>query len=267
MIIKLSRRSLLSAAALLSPSLAGADAAEPDRVAVYDRRLRARLADAGGAAFEPEFEEALFQLGNAFRVQQGLGELLPDPGLILAARAQSGDIADRGRFDHVSLDGFGPVVRVGLLARDMIGAPAENLAARISTGKRVSPEQIMDQWKNSPGHRATLLARGLTHVGYGALRRGDEVIAAGAYSEVSAWLDQPAPGRIADVQAISQILRRASPGMSQFSISLPGQQALAMTYLEGSATAALPPGAWQLRPHVGAGPHQGQVAWGPIVFA
>jgi uncharacterized protein YkwD len=265
MIIKLSRRSLLSAAALLSP--AAACAVEPDRVAAYDRRLRARLADAGGATFEPEFEEVLFELGNAFRVQQGLGKLLPDPGLIMAARAQSGDISDRGRFDHVSLDGFGPVVRVGLLARDMIGAPAENLAARLSTGRRVTPDQIMDQWKNSPGHRATLLARGLTHVGYGALRRGDEVIAAGAYSEVSAWLDKPAPSRVADVGAISQVLRQASPSMRQFSISRPGEEALAMTYLEGSVTTTLPPGAWQLRPHVGAGPHEGQVAWGPIVFA
>jgi uncharacterized protein YkwD len=265
MMITLSRRSLLGAVALLPPAAAGA--IETDRVAGYDRRLRARLADAGGAAFEPAFEEALFALGNAFRVQQGLGKLLPDPGLILAARAQSGDIADRGQFAHVSLDGFGPVVRVGLLARDMIGAPAENLAARLSMNGQVTPDQIMDQWKNSPGHRATLLARGLTHVGYGALRRGDEVIAAGSYSEVSAWLDKPAPSRVANVEALSRLLRRASPEMSQFSISRPGEDALAMTYLEGSVTTTLPPGAWQLRPHVGSGPHEGQVAWGPIIFA
>jgi uncharacterized protein YkwD len=265
MMIKLPRRSVLCASALLLP--ATARALEPDRISAYDRRLRARMVDAGGATFEPRFEEELFALGNEFRVQQGLRALAPDAGLILAARAQAGDIADRGRFDHVSLDGFGPVVRVGLLARDLVGAPAENLAARISTGQRVSPDQIMDQWKNSPGHRATLLARGLTHVGYGALRRGDEVIAAGAYSEVAARLAQPAPSRVGDVGAIGQFLNRASPAIRQFSISRPGEEALAMTYLEGSVTTALPTGAWQLRPHVGAGPHEGQVAWGPIVFA
>ena len=51
--IKLSRRSVLSAAALLTPLAAPmtVQALEPDRVAVYDRRLRARMVDAGGATF------------------------------------------------------------------------------------------------------------------------------------------------------------------------------------------------------------------------
>ncbi len=263
--ITLPRRTIFGAAALLLPT--ATRAAEADPVAVYDRRLRARLADAGGAAFEAAFEEALFDLGNRFRVEQGLPSLKSDPGLILAARAQSGDIADRGRFDHISLEGFGPAVRVGLLARDLIGAPAENLAARISTEKHATPEQIMAQWKTSPSHRATLLAQGLTHVGYGALRRGDEVIAAGAYGEVAARLRDPAPDRISDIATLSGVLRQASPSIGQFSISRPGEDALAMTYLESAPQTALPAGAWQLRPHLGAGPRQGQVAWGPIVFA
>jgi uncharacterized protein YkwD len=69
-------------------------------------------------------------------------------------------------------EGFGPAARVGLLARDLIGAPAENIAERLNAGGAVRPDQIMGQWKNSPGHRANLLARGFTHVGYGVLRRG-----------------------------------------------------------------------------------------------
>jgi uncharacterized protein YkwD len=128
----------------------------------------------------------------------------------------------------------------------------------------VRPDQIMGQWKNSPGHRANLLAPGFTHVGYGALRRGREVIAVGAYAEVSARLDAPAPLRVASVGVIAATLSRASPRIDQFSVSEPGSEALVETYVETPGAQTLPPGAWQLRPHLSAGARKYQVAWGPV---
>lgn len=229
----------------------------------YDRRLRTQLAQSEGD-FDPDFEDDLHDLGDIFRRVKGLRELAPDPGLTLAARAHAADVARTGIFDHMTREGFGPAARIGLLARDMIGAPAENLAERLNGSDAVRPDQIMGQWKTSPGHRANLLTPGFTHVGYGALRRGREVIAVGAYAEVSARLDAPVPLRVASVDVIAATLSRASPRIDQFSVSEPGSEPLIETYVEDPRAQTLPPGAWQLRPHLSTGARKYQVAWGPV---
>jgi uncharacterized protein YkwD len=261
------RRQLIATAVagLLVPTLAPgpAKAAQSAPWLAYDRRLRAQLADSRGD-FDTEFEQDLHDLGDIFRRGRGLRELAVDPGLTLAARAHAADIARTGLFDHMTAEGFGPAARVGLLARDLVGAPAENIAERLNADGVVRPDQIMGQWKTSPGHRANLLAAGFTHVGYGALRRGREVIAVGAYAEVSARLAAPAPLRAASVQALAATLSAASPRIDQFSVSEPGAEALVETYLEGPTPQVLPPGAWQLRPHLSTGERKYQVAWGPV---
>ena len=263
----LNRRSLIATAGAglitlgLAPGIAQAAQSAP--WLAYDRRLRTQLAQSDGD-FDPDFEDALHDLGDIFRRVKGLRDLAPDPGLVLAARAHAADIARTGIFDHMTPEGFGPAARVGLLARDLVGAPAENIAERLNGDGQVRPDQIMGQWKNSPGHRANLLAPGFTHVGYGALRRGREVIAVGAYAEVSARLDAPAPLRVASVGVIAAALSRASPRIDQFSVSEPGGEALVETYVETPGAQTLPPGAWQLRPHLSAGARKYQVAWGPV---
>ena len=257
------RRALITAAAagLLLPGLA--HAARSDPWLAYDRRLRTQLAQSRGD-FDPGFEEDLTDLGDIFRRGRGQRELAVDPGLVLAARAHAADIARTSVFDHMTREGFGPAARVGLLARDLIGAPGENIAERLNARGPVRPDQIMGQWKTSPGHRANLLAAGFTHVGYGALRLGAEVIAVGAYAEVSARLDGPAPLRVSSVDAIAAVLARATPRIDQFSVSEPGAEALVETYLEGPRPQTLPPGAWQIRPHLSTGERRYQVAWGPV---
>ena len=261
------RRALITAAGagLLLPGLLPglAHAAIGDPWLAYDRRLRAQMAQSRGD-FDPAFEQDLTDLGDIFRRARGLRDLAIDPGLTLAARAHAADIARTGLFDHMTREGFGPAARVGLLARDLIGAPAENIAERLNASGPVRPDQIMGQWKTSPGHRANLLAPGFTHVGYGALRLGAEVIAVGAYAEVSARLASPAPLRVASVDAIGAALSRATPRIDQFSVSEPGQDALVETYLEGPRPQTLPPGAWQMRPHLSTGERKYQVAWGPV---
>ena len=257
------RRTLITAAgaALLAPAVSRAAASDP--WLAYDRRLRGLL-DQRRGDFDPDFEQDLRDLGDIFRRGRGLNELAPDPGLTLAARAHAADVARSGIFDHMTAEGYGPAARVGLLARDLIGAPAENIAERLNASGPVRSEQIMGQWKTSPGHRANLLAPGFTHVGYGVLRQGAEVIAVGAYAEVSARLDAPAPLRVASVGVIATTLSRATPRIDQFSVSEPGADALVETYLEGPTPQTLPPGAWQLRPHLSTGAHKYQVAWGPV---
>jgi uncharacterized protein YkwD len=262
------RRTLLGTlfAAPLSATAGLAWSAPVDRWQAYERRLRAGLADAADGDFDDDFEDTLLDLNNLIRQRQGLAALRGDPGLTLAARAHAADMARTSVFDHATSEGFAAAARVGLLARDLVGAPGENIAMRLNAAGAVRPDQIMNQWRDSPGHRANLLAAEFTHVGYGVLRQGRRVIAVGAYAEVAARLERPAPLRVASAEQIAAALSRASPAIAQFSVSEPGGEVLTTTYVEGRPPSVLPPGAWQLRPHLSSGAHRYQVAWGPVFF-
>lgn len=258
------RRTLLTAPLALAAGQARA--APIARWQAYDRRLRQGLSDPAGGDFDDGFEDTLLDLNNLIRERQGVAGLRPDRGLILAARAHAADMAVSGVFDHVTSDGFSAAGRVGLLARDLVGAPGENIAMRRNAAGPVQPDQIMNQWRTSPGHRANLVASGFTHVGYGVLRQGPRVIAVGAYAEVSARLARPAPLRVRSSDEIAAALSGATPAISQFSVSEPGGDVLTTTSIEGRPPSVLPPGAWQLRPHLSSGEHRYQVAWGPVFF-
>lgn len=259
----IARRTLLTGGLALVATPALAASSQP--WIAYERRLRALLSEPPeGGDFDPDFEQTLLDLNNLFRDRQGSATLAWDKGLALAARAHAADMAATGDFDHLTREGYSPAGRVGLLARDLVGAPGENIAMRRNVASAVRPEQIMDQWRTSPGHRANLLATGFTHVGYGVYRRGRQVIAVGAYAEVAARLAAPAPLRVNASDAIAAALSHATPAIQQFSVSEPGGEVLTTTYVEGQPPTVLKPGAWQLRPHLSTGEHRYQVAWGPV---
>jgi uncharacterized protein YkwD len=261
----IARRTLLAGGLALVATRVLAAPAQP--WIAYDRRLRGLLADPPGGDFDPDFEQTLLDLNNIFRNAQGPAPLAWDKGLCLAARAHAADMAVTELFDHVTKEGYTPAGRVGLLARDLVGAPAENIAMRRNAAGAVTPDQIMGQWRGSPGHRANLVAPGFTHVGYGVLRQGPRVIAVGAYAEVAARLPGPAPLRVSATGDIARALSDAAPPIRQFSVSEPGGEILTTTYVEGvpgRPPPVLTAGAWQLRPHLSSGEHRYQVAWGPV---
>jgi len=260
--LQFSRRVLLATPLLLLAAPARA-APAADWLA-YERRLRARLADASGGRFDEGFEDELQLQTNALRQARSLAPLIQDPGLVLAARAHAADMARTGLIDHATPEGYMAAARVGLLARDLVGAAGENIAMRRNASGSVRPEQIMGQWRGSPGHRANLLADGFTHVGYGVLRQGPKVLAVGAYAEVASRLRAPAPLRVASTDAIALALSKATPAIGQFSVSEPGSEILISSAGDGRAPGGLPAGAWQLRPHLSSGAHRYQVAWGPV---
>jgi uncharacterized protein YkwD len=262
----IARRTLLAAglAIVATPVPTRVWAAPAQPWIAYERRLRGLLDDPPGGDFDPDFEETLLDLNNIFRRREGPSPLAWDRGLSLAARAHAADMAVTGVFDHVTREGYSAASRVGLLARDLVGAPGENIAMRLNASGAVRPDQIMGQWRDSPGHRANLLQPGFTHVGYGVLRQGPRVIAVGAYAEVAARLAGPAPLRVGSSDEIARALSNAAPAIRQFSVSEPGGEVLTTTYVEGRPPSVLTPGAWQLRPHLSSGEHRYQVAWGPV---
>lgn len=262
----IARRTLLAGGLALAatPGSTPAWAAPPQPWMAYERRLRGLLDDPPGGDFDPDFEETLLDLNNLFRRREGPAPLVYDAGLTRAARAHAADMAVTEVFDHITREGYSAAGRVGLLARDLVGAPGENIAMRRNAAGAVRPDQIMNQWRNSPGHRANLLQPGFTHVGYGVLRQGPRVIAVGAYAEVASRLPRPAPLRVSSSDEIARALTNAAPTIRQFSVSEPGGEVLTTTYVEGRPPSVLPPGAWQLRPHLSSGEHRYQVAWGPV---
>jgi hypothetical protein len=129
--------------------------------------------------------------------RQGPAPLTWDKGLSLAARAHAADMAVTGavRAHHQARATPRPAASACWPATWSARRARTSPCAATRLGA-VTPDQIMGQWRTSPGHRANLLAPGFTHVGYGVLRQGPRVIAVGAYAEVAARLAGPAPLRV-----------------------------------------------------------------------
>ena len=106
-----------------------------------------------------EAAEAVASLVNAARRDAGLSELELDADLCAAAQARAQEIAQS--FSHTRPDGsscFTILEEFGISYR----AAGENIAM----GQR-TPEEVMDGWINSSGHRANILHGTFTSIGVG----------------------------------------------------------------------------------------------------
>lgn len=106
-----------------------------------------------------EAAEAVASLVNAARQDAGLSELELDADLCAAAQARAQEIAQS--FSHTRPDGsscFTVLEEFGISYR----AAGENIAM----GQR-TPEEVMDGWMNSSGHRANILNGTFTSIGVG----------------------------------------------------------------------------------------------------
>ena len=82
------------------------------------------------------------------------------------AKAKSQDMANLGYFSHTSPtygSPFDQMRAAGIQYR----AAGENIAQ----GQR-TPEQVVNAWMNSPGHRANILNANYTHIGVGFVENG-----------------------------------------------------------------------------------------------
>lgn len=97
------------------------------------------------------YEQEVFDLVNQIREENGLEPFVYNETLAETARAHSQDMIDRDFFDHYNPDGKSPFDRM----RDnglSFSMAAENIAA----GQR-TPEEVVESWMNSEGHRANIL--------------------------------------------------------------------------------------------------------------
>ncbi|GAA3048218.1 hypothetical protein GCM10017562_07930 [Streptomyces roseofulvus] len=105
--------------------------------------------------------DQVISLVNAERAKAGCGPLTANATLTSAAQGHSDDMAARDFFDHTNPDGDGPGERV-----TAAGYPWTTYGENIAKGQ-TTPEQVMDAWMNSPGHRANILNCDFKEIGVG----------------------------------------------------------------------------------------------------
>ena len=232
-----------------------------NRFLSYEQKLRSRLADAGGGRFDPAFAQALLSEANGFRAEQQLGTYQWDEDLATCARAHAADMASRDYFGHPSPEGFTHLDRVALLARDLCGSTAENLAWR-EDSRGSTPSQFQQLWENSPGHRKNLLRETYTRAGYGVVKVNNAYYAAGVYAEASMRLGRPLPLSLGAGQDLAVALDGAAPVIHRLAVTAPFEQPTWSATVE--KIPVVQPGTWQLRPLHPAGGNRFDVLTGPL---
>lgn len=114
-----------------------------------------------------QFEVQVVELTNQERAKQGLAPLQIDENLSKVAREKSRDMATTGYFDHNSPQYGSPFDMMKSFGIDYRTA-GENIAK----GQR-TPEEVVNAWMNSPGHRANIMNGEFTHIGVGFVENGN----------------------------------------------------------------------------------------------
>lgn len=125
----------------------------------------------GPSGGDAAVQQAVLDATNAARAEAGCPPLRLDPALNAAADGHSEDMAARVYFDHTSPEGGTPGDRVRAA-----GYPGRGVAENIAVGQR-SPEEVVQGWMNSPGHRANILTCSFQDlgVGYAEGERNDRI--------------------------------------------------------------------------------------------
>ena len=108
-----------------------------------------------------EFELEVLRLTNAERAKAGLPPLSWDDRLAAAARKYSTDMRENKFFSHTNQEGLGPADR---MRRE--GFHATSYGENIARGQQ-TPQDVVNAWMDSPGHRSNILHAGFTHIGVG----------------------------------------------------------------------------------------------------
>lgn len=112
-------------------------------------------------------EQEVVKLTNAERTKAGLKALQTDDKLMAAAREKSQDMQSKKYFSHTSPTFGSPFDRMKAL-----GITYKSAGENIAQGQR-SPQEVVQAWMDSPGHRANILNANYTHIGVGYVKSGN----------------------------------------------------------------------------------------------
>ncbi|MGM0884562.1 MAG: CAP domain-containing protein [Bacillota bacterium] len=124
-----------------------------------DNRVPAANPPAERPEAASQFAQQVLQLVNSQRTKAGLGSLSMDDKLANMAMVKAQDMIQNNYFDHNSPT-YGSPFDMMRQFQITYRAAGENIAKGQS-----SPEQVMNDWMNSPGHRANILNSSFTKIG------------------------------------------------------------------------------------------------------
>ncbi|MFJ7953599.1 CAP domain-containing protein [Lysinibacillus sp. NPDC096418] len=113
------------------------------------------------------FEQEVVKLTNAERTKAGLAPFQTDSKLMAAAREKSQDMQSKNYFSHTSPTFGSPFDRMKAL-----GISYKAAGENIAKGQR-TPQEVVQAWMDSPGHRANILNTNFTHIGVGYVKTGN----------------------------------------------------------------------------------------------
>jgi uncharacterized protein YkwD len=116
-----------------------------------------------------QIDQATLCLINKQRIANGLAALAENAKLDAAAASHNNDMLANDYFDHVSPSGSTPLDRTRAVGYILAGAGYE-IGENIATGSTGldTPSEIVNEWMNSPGHRANILDADYTETGVAA---------------------------------------------------------------------------------------------------
>ncbi|MED2765867.1 CAP domain-containing protein, partial [Bacillus thuringiensis] len=114
-----------------------------------------------------QFEQRVVELTNMERKKQGLSTLQIDINLSKVAHVKSEDMQKNHYFNHTSPTYGSPFDMMRKFEISYTSA-GENIAQGQHT-----PEEVVQAWMDSPGHRANILNSSYTHIGVGYVENGN----------------------------------------------------------------------------------------------
>jgi uncharacterized protein YkwD len=123
--------------------------------------LTADLPGGNDGGIEDEYAKGVLDLVNVERAKENLDPLEWNSQLALAAYNHAADMASRHFFGHYTPEGVSPFDRISDAGYDYWTA-GENVARGQTT-----PEEVVEGWMNSPGHRANIMSTTFEDLGVG----------------------------------------------------------------------------------------------------
>lgn len=112
-------------------------------------------------------ESEVVRLVNIERSRQGLQLLTENWQLSRVARYKSADMAAKNYFSHTS-----PTYGSPFTMMENFGIHYTSAGENIAMGQR-TPQEVMNAWMNSPGHRANILSPSFSQIGVGLAKNSN----------------------------------------------------------------------------------------------
>ena len=141
-------------------------AAETTQAPSNERATTETKTNTTAAPSTSNYERRVVELVNVERQKNGLAPLTLDSAISNVARIKSKDMSDNNYFAHQSPT-YGSAADMLTQNGIRYSAWGENIAA----GQR-TPEEVVNAWMNSEGHRANILASHFTKIGVGYVNNG-----------------------------------------------------------------------------------------------